>query len=71
MSQHEPSFGAHVRRLREARALTRQEVAKLGGLAVDTIGKNERDEVSPALRTVRRLAKGLGIKALSELFADL
>ncbi|PRP97671.1 HTH-type transcriptional regulator PuuR [Enhygromyxa salina] len=63
-------FGHHVRRLRKARGLTQERLAELSGLAVDTIRRLERDEFSPSLNTMRKLAGGLDLP-MSTLFEAL
>jgi transcriptional regulator with XRE-family HTH domain len=55
------SFGAHVKRLREVRRLTQEELAERSGLAADTIRRLEHQDFSPSLRTLRKVSKGLGL----------
>lgn len=55
------SFGAHVKRLREVRRLTQEELAERSGLAADTIRRLEHQDFSPSLRTLRKVCKGLGL----------
>jgi transcriptional regulator with XRE-family HTH domain len=54
-------FGAHVKRLREVRRLTQEELAARSGLAADTVRRLEHQEFSPSLRTLRKVCKGLGL----------
>jgi transcriptional regulator with XRE-family HTH domain len=54
-------FGLAVRRLREQRALTREDVASGSGLSSVYIGNIERGEVNPTLLTQVKLARGLGV----------
>jgi transcriptional regulator with XRE-family HTH domain len=54
-------FGAHVKRLREVRRLTQEELAERSGLAADTIRRLEHQEFSPSLRTLRKVCKGLDL----------
>lgn len=61
------SFGAHVKRLREVRRLTQEELAERSELAADTIRRLEHQDFSPSLRTLRKLCKGLGI-SVSAIF---
>ncbi len=65
------SFGAHVRGLRVARGLTQEELAERCELHVDTIKGLERNTFEPSLRTLRKLAKGLGGLSLSQLDASM
>ena len=55
------SFGAHVKRLREVRRLTQEELAERSNLAADTIRRLEHQDFSPSLRTLRKVCKGLGL----------
>jgi transcriptional regulator with XRE-family HTH domain len=56
------SFGANVRRLREARepAVSQERLAVLTGLHRTEIGKIEQGKVEPYLTTLMALAHGLG-----------
>lgn len=60
-------FGNYVRRLREVRGMTQEELAERSKLASDTIRRLERESFSPSLKTLRKLCAGLGI-TLSTLF---
>ncbi|WP_106390177.1 helix-turn-helix domain-containing protein [Enhygromyxa salina] len=55
------SFGAHVKRLREVRRLTQEELAERSDLAADTIRRLEHQNFSPSLRTLRKVCSGLGL----------
>lgn len=55
------SFGAHVKRLREVRRLTQEQLAQRSGLASDTIRRLEHQDFSPSLRTLRKVCKGLNL----------
>ncbi|MET7402231.1 BTAD domain-containing putative transcriptional regulator, partial [Dactylosporangium sp. NPDC005572] len=55
-------FGAHLRALREQRALTQEELAERAGLTVNAIGALERGvRRRPYPHTVRALADALGL----------
>jgi transcriptional regulator with XRE-family HTH domain len=54
-------FGVHVKRLREVRRLSQEELAARSGLATDTVRRLEHQEFSPSLRTLRKVCEGLGI----------
>ncbi|MFI7585482.1 ATP-binding protein [Spongisporangium articulatum] len=57
-------FAAVLRRLREARALTQEELAERAGLTVKAVGALERGErLRPYPHTVRALADALGADA--------
>ena len=66
--EREP-FGAELAQLREHRGLSQAQLAESSGLDVDAIVQFERDQRSPRLFELRRLARGLGLQ-LSELFED-
>ena len=59
------TFGAHVKRLREVRRLTQEQLAERSGLAADTIRRLEHQEFSPSLRTLRKVCKGLDLSVAS------
>jgi transcriptional regulator with XRE-family HTH domain len=63
-------LGAELVQLREHRGLSQAQLAESSGLDVDAIEQFERDQRSPRLFELRRLARGLGLQ-LSELFGDL
>ncbi|MGY1694746.1 MULTISPECIES: ATP-binding protein [unclassified Geodermatophilus] len=59
-SGHTPSFGAHLRRLREAAGLSQEELAELAGVTRNAISALERGERRrPHPHTVRSLADAL------------
>ena len=60
-------FGSYIRELREERGLTQQELALRAGLAVDSVRRIERGQLSPSLRSVAKLASGMEI-SLHSLF---
>ena len=53
-------FGLNVRRLRLKRGLSQAAVAKQAGLSANYVGTLERGIQNPSLKTLERLAKGLG-----------
>jgi len=70
------SFG---KRLREAKDLSQKDLAKAFGTSHTTIGKYERDEMTPSIEAAKKLAKILdttvcyllGENEQSDLFKDL
>lgn len=54
-------FGARIRLLREQQRLTLQELAFRAGVDPSHLGQIERGSRDLRLRTVARIAKGLGI----------
>jgi transcriptional regulator with XRE-family HTH domain len=57
-------FGAHVKRLREVRRLTQEELGARSDLSADTIRRLEHLEFSPSLRTLRKVSRGLEISVI-------
>jgi transcriptional regulator with XRE-family HTH domain len=62
-------FGSHIKRLREVRRLTQEELAERSGVAADTIRRLEHEDFSPSLNTLRKVSGGLGL-TVGELFAS-
>jgi transcriptional regulator with XRE-family HTH domain len=60
-------FGNHVRRLRNSRKLTQEQLAERSELSVDAIRRIERGGFSPSLDTLGKLSMGLDL-SLKTLF---
>lgn len=65
-SHHEKAYmtelGHRLRSLREERGLTQQSVARAAGIATDMVSRLENGHYSsPGLRTLLRVADGMGI----------
>ena len=60
-------FGRYIRQLREDRGLTQSELATRAGLAVDSVRRIERGQLSPSLRSLPKLAAGMEV-SLHSLF---
>jgi transcriptional regulator with XRE-family HTH domain len=56
-------FAANVRRLREERGWTQEELADAADLHLDHVGKIENCRREPKVRTISKLAKSLGVTA--------
>jgi transcriptional regulator with XRE-family HTH domain len=56
------SVGTRLRDLRKERQLSQRELADLSGLSPNAISLIERDEQSPSVATLQRLAAALGVK---------
>jgi len=52
----------NLKQLREAEYLTQIELAKKAGISRDTLAKIEKGKRKPSFRTIRKLAKALGVK---------
>lgn len=63
-----PCFGRALRFLRSAAGLTQDELSERSGVHTTEISRLEKGEGNPTLKTVKRLAKGLGCPC-SHLFA--
>jgi transcriptional regulator with XRE-family HTH domain len=62
MSETDFALGAHVRNLRKERALSQRELAELAGLSPNAISLIERNEISPSVATLQRLAGALSVR---------
>jgi transcriptional regulator with XRE-family HTH domain len=61
-------LGRAVRRLREERGLTQEELASRAGTTFGTVSRVESAKSAPAWWTVRKIAEALGI-SMAELAA--
>jgi transcriptional regulator with XRE-family HTH domain len=56
------SLGSRLRDVRKERDLSQRELADLAGLSSNSISLIERDEISPSVATLQRLAAALAVK---------
>jgi transcriptional regulator with XRE-family HTH domain len=56
-------IGVQVKREREQALLTQQELAERAGIGLTTLNRIENDHAEPHFRTIRKIAKALGIDA--------
>jgi transcriptional regulator with XRE-family HTH domain len=56
-------IGKNLRRIREERLMTQQEVAEAADLGLSTVLRIENDRVEPRFSTIRKLAKALEVDA--------
>jgi transcriptional regulator with XRE-family HTH domain len=56
-------IGKNLRRVREERLMTQQEVATAADLNLSTVMRIENDRVEPRFSTIRRLANALDVNA--------
>jgi transcriptional regulator with XRE-family HTH domain len=56
-------IGKNLRRVREERLMTQQEVATAADLNLSTVMRIENDRVEPRFSTIRKLANALGVDA--------
>jgi transcriptional regulator with XRE-family HTH domain len=64
----DPELGRAVRRLREERGLTQEELASRAGTTFGTVSRVESAKSAPAWWTVRKIAEALGV-SIAELAA--
>ncbi len=57
----------NIRRKREARGLSQERLAELSDLHMTDVGRVERGERDPGVRTLAKIARGLGV-APGDLF---
>jgi transcriptional regulator with XRE-family HTH domain len=66
----DPALALAIKRLREDRGLTQEDVAFSAALSASALSRIERGQNSPGWTTVRRLAEALDVD-LSELAAAI
>ena len=54
-------FSANLKRLRETRRMSLDEVSRLSGVSKSMLGQIERGEVNPTISTVWKIASGLKV----------
>lgn len=54
-------IGTQVKRSRERALLTQQELADRARVGLTTLNRIENDRAEPQFRTIRKLAKALGV----------
>jgi transcriptional regulator with XRE-family HTH domain len=62
----QPSLGNAVRRLREKRELTQEDLAEAAGITVRTLSQLETGNANPTWATVGDIARALGV-SIAEL----
>jgi len=61
------NVGARLHKLRKARSLTLQDASTLTGVSASAFSKIERNELSPTISTMQRIADGLGVELVTLL----
>lgn len=69
-SSNKHRFGSAVRRLREERGFSQEELAERAGLHRNYVGGVERGERNIALENIIKIAGALAVKS-RDLFSDL
>lgn len=54
-------IGEQVKRARERALLTQGELAEKAGIGQTTLNRIEKDHAEPHFRTIRKIAKALGV----------
>ena len=54
-------IGANLKKARERALLTQQELAERADVGYPTVSRIENNHVEPHFRTIRKLAKALGV----------
>ncbi len=54
-------IGIQVKTVRERALLNQEELAEKAGIGTATLSRIENDRVEPHFRTIRKLAKALGV----------
>lgn len=65
-----PHFAANLRRLRESRGLTQEQLALAAGLQITDVSRIEIYGRDPGVRTIVKLARGLDVDP-GELFVGV
>ncbi len=60
--EHGVDIGARLLKLRKGRRLTLQDVSALTGVSASAFSKIERNELSPTISTMQRIAQGLEVE---------
>lgn len=70
MNKFHKNLGKKIRIIREAKGISQEELAEKSQLSTNQIGRIERAERSPSLKSLLKLCDGLGI-SIQELFEGL
>jgi transcriptional regulator with XRE-family HTH domain len=65
--EHAVEMGRKIADLRKERGLTLQRAGQITGVAASTLSKIERDDISPTISTLTRIATGFGIDVVQLL----
>lgn len=64
------TFGRRLRQLRTSRKLSQEDLANLAEVPISQVGRIERGDGNPTLRTMHALAKALGVSIVLILQSD-
>lgn len=68
MSEIEKQIGFNIRQLREKKGFSQEQLAAAADLHRTHIGRIERGEKTPTVKTLHKIAQGLGVD-LKDLFS--
>lgn len=63
----DPNIGARLLDIRRERRLSLQDLSRLTGVSASACSKLERNELSPTISTLQRIAQGLGVELVTLL----
>jgi len=66
-SKAQVDIGNRLHKMRKARRLTLQDASTLTGVSASAFSKIERNELSPTISTMQRIAEGLGVELVTLL----
>jgi transcriptional regulator with XRE-family HTH domain len=55
-------FGSHLRKTREKKGYTQEELAHRSGISYNSLNTIENGKLNPTLATLHAIAEGLGLK---------
>jgi transcriptional regulator with XRE-family HTH domain len=61
------NIGARLNQIRKDRQMTLQEASRATGVSASAFSKIERNELSPTISTLQRIAQGLGVEVVALL----
>lgn len=60
--EYQKEFGLHLKKLRENKGISQEELANISDVSLPQITRIERGVVNTTLGTIKALAKGLNVK---------
>ena len=69
MEDYRCILGENIRRYRKKKQMTQEDLAELTGMQPSSVGKVERGQANPSIKTIQRFSEALEVD-LPELFVD-